>query len=88
MTIIRPISDLRNDFKAISEVCHKGGEPVFLTKNGKGDLVVMSLSAYEKKEARLDLYRRLAVAEKESADGVRGTDHHKVMQRLRERVHG
>lgn len=88
MTIIRPISDLRNDFKAISEVCHRQGEPVFLTKNGKGDLVVMSLSTFEMQEARLELYQRLAVGEKESAGGDGKKGHKEVMKRLRDKVHG
>ncbi|MDP4160454.1 MAG: type II toxin-antitoxin system prevent-host-death family antitoxin, partial [Bacillota bacterium] len=39
MPIIKPISDLRNNFNEISEICHKESEPVFITKNGQGDLV-------------------------------------------------
>ncbi|MEW5814500.1 MAG: type II toxin-antitoxin system Phd/YefM family antitoxin [Spirochaetota bacterium] len=42
MPIIRPISDMRNKFHTISDQCHEEQEPIFLTKNGKGDLVVMS----------------------------------------------
>ena len=48
MPTIRPVSDLRNNFKEISEVCHENGEPVFLTKNGRGDMVVMSIAQFEK----------------------------------------
>jgi len=55
MPIIRPISDLRNKASEIEEICHESGEPVFITKNGKGDLVVMSLAAYERDQARLEL---------------------------------
>ena len=40
MPNIRPVSDLRNNFKKISELCHEEGEPVFLTKNGKGEIMV------------------------------------------------
>ena len=47
MPIIRPISDLRNSFASISEIVHTENEPVFLTKNGSGDMVVMSLEYYE-----------------------------------------
>lgn len=43
MPVIRPISDLRNRFAAISKECHENGEPIFLTKNGQGDLVIMSI---------------------------------------------
>jgi len=48
MPCIRPISDLRNKSNEISEFCKKKGEPVFITKNGAGDLVVMSMETYEK----------------------------------------
>ena len=48
MPHIRPISDLRNNFAEISRVVHDSSEPVFLTKNGYGDMVVMSVDLYEK----------------------------------------
>ena len=86
LTIIKPVSDLRNKFNEISEICHKEGEPVFLTKNGKGDLVVMSLAAYEKKEAMLELYRKLSLAERESVTGVDIIGHDEMMKRLKGRL--
>jgi prevent-host-death family protein len=46
---IRPVSDLRNNFSEISRIVHETSEPVFLTKNGYGDMVVMSIEAYEHK---------------------------------------
>lgn len=61
MPIIRPISDLRNNFNDISEICHKEAEPVFITKNGQGDLVVMSMALYEKQQALIELYEKLSV---------------------------
>lgn len=89
MPIIKPISDLRNNFNAISEVCHTEGEPVFITKNGHADLVVMSHALYEKQQAVIELYRKLAVAEKESADpAVQKMDHADLMNTLRSRIHG
>lgn len=48
MPQIRPISDLRNNFAEISRTVHESPEPVFLTKNGYGDMVVMSVELYEK----------------------------------------
>ena len=48
MPNIRPISDLRNCSNEISEFCKKTGEPVFITKNGVGDMVVISMELYEK----------------------------------------
>lgn len=56
MPMIRPSADLRNNYAEISDVCHASSEPVFITKNGKGDLVVMSIENYEQMQARLELY--------------------------------
>lgn len=72
MPIIRPISDLRNKSAEIEELCRETGEPVFITKNGEGDLVVMSLAAYERDQARLELYRLLDEAEADVKGGDRG----------------
>ena len=47
MPTIRPSADLRNSYSEISDFCHRYKEPVFITKNGKGDLAVMSMEAYE-----------------------------------------
>ncbi|WP_276357684.1 type II toxin-antitoxin system Phd/YefM family antitoxin [Cohnella caldifontis] len=89
MPIIKPISDLRNNFNYISEVCHTEGEPVFITKNGHEDLVVMSHALYEKQQAIIELYQKLAEAEKESSDpNVQRVDHTDLMKSLRSRVHG
>jgi prevent-host-death family protein len=72
MATIRPISDLRNKAHEISRICHETGEPVYITKNGEGDLVVMSLAAYEREQARLELYRALDEAEADLGEGDRG----------------
>ena len=48
MPAIRPSSDLRNRYSDISEYCHSSQEPVFITKNGSGDLAVMSIETYER----------------------------------------
>lgn len=68
MPHIRPIRDLRNTTE-ISELCHKTDEPIFITKNGYGDLVVMSIETYEKKMAKLDLHEKLAKAEEQLKNG-------------------
>lgn len=86
MPTIRPISDLRNNFQQISEVCHKDGEPVFITKNGQGDLVVMSLALYEKQQALLELYQKLAEAEQESSNNAPKVSHNDFMKQLREKI--
>ena len=69
---IRPISDLRNRSREISRICHETGLPVFITKNGEGDLVVMSLAAWEREQARLELYGLLDEAEGARRRGDRG----------------
>lgn len=59
MPNIRPSSDLRNNYNEISAFCHKYGEPVYITKNGTGDLAVMSIEAYERLAGRFELYALL-----------------------------
>lgn len=59
MPSIRPSSDLRNKYNEISEFCHKYKEPVYITKNGQGDLAVMSIETYEKLVGRFELYKLL-----------------------------
>ena len=59
MPNIRSSADLRNGYNEISSFCHQYGEPVFITKNGKGDLAVMSIEAYEKLIGRFEIYSLL-----------------------------
>ena len=59
MATIRPSSDLRNKYNEISEFCHTYNEPVFITKNGTGDLVVLSNANYENLAGKHELYRLL-----------------------------
>jgi len=59
MPEIRPSADLRNSYNEISEFCHKFEEPVYITKNGRGDLAVMSIDVYEKLAGRFELHRLL-----------------------------
>ena len=59
MPTIRPSSDLRNKYNEISEFCHTYNEPVFITKNGAGDLVVMSNAEYERLCGKQELHRLL-----------------------------
>ena len=59
MPNIRPSSDLRNNYNEISAFCHQYGEPVYITKNGTGDLAVLSIEAYERLAGRFELYTLL-----------------------------
>ena len=56
MPKIRSSADLRNNYNDISTFCHTYAEPVFITKNGKGDLAVMSIETYERLVGRFELY--------------------------------
>ena len=61
--LIKPSTALRNEYNTISELCKEKQVPVFLTKNGEGDLVVMSINAYMLREEMLDLREKLLSAE-------------------------
>ena len=64
--MIRPVSDLRNNFADISRTVHETAKPVFLTKNGYGDMVVMSMEAYESMRFESEVYAKLQAAEREA----------------------
>ena len=88
MPNIRPISDLRNNSNEISEFCRTSREPVFITKNGVGDMVVLSIEMYERQQAQLDLYSKLAEAEAEVSSGAEGVDFFEFTKKLRAVVNG
>ena len=88
MPNIRPISDLRNNANEISDFCRQTREPVYITRNGSGDMVVLRIEEYERQQALIDLYGKLAVAEQEIASGAQGEDFLTMARQLRERVHG
>ena len=68
MPRIIPIRDLK-DTAAISQMCDESPEPIYITKNGYGDMVIMSMKAYEEKFALLDVYAKLAEAEEQLSQG-------------------
>lgn len=84
MPEIRPIKDLRNTTE-ISELCHQTQEPLFITKNGYGDMVVMSIETYEKSLAKLELYQKLAEAEAQIDNGEELLDGEKVFKDLKKK---
>ncbi|MCW3488547.1 type II toxin-antitoxin system Phd/YefM family antitoxin [Dethiobacter alkaliphilus] len=65
MPKIRPISDLRNSANEISAYCRSECEPVFITKNGVGDMVVMSIEVFEQQQALVKMYEQLLETETE-----------------------
>ncbi|MDP2886946.1 MAG: type II toxin-antitoxin system Phd/YefM family antitoxin [Ignavibacteria bacterium] len=86
MPIIKSISSLRNRTREIAAICHKQDEPVYLTTNGEGDLVVMSISHYERLKAQVDLFEKLGVAQAQSVAGKKGITHRQMMTKLRQRA--
>lgn len=85
MPRIIPIRDLK-DTAAISQMCSESKEPIYITKNGYGDMVLMSMKAYEERMMMLDVYDRLAAAEDEVQAG-KVTDARAALRELRQK-HG
>jgi len=86
MPVIKPISDLRNHADQISHICHRQAEPVFITKNGKEDIVVMSQALYDQQRALLELYQKIEAADREAAKSIKGLTHREMMDSLRRRI--
>jgi len=82
MPQIIPIKELRNTTE-ISRICHERDEPIFVTKNGYGDMVVMSMETYERSVARAKLFNRIAEGEKDVRKG-KLLDSESVFKSLRE----
>ena len=72
MNMIRPVSDLRNNFADISKTVHETAKPVFLTKNGEGDLVVMDIESFNRREKMLKLREELLAVEEDRLAGRTG----------------
>ena len=86
MPQIRPVSDLRNNFTEISRVIHETSEPIFLTKNGYGDMVVMSIEAYEKLQFENEVYFKLKEAELQAKSTDMRYSHEQVLGNLRKKL--
>ena len=69
--LIKSSSSIKNDYNAISEYCRKERKPVFLTENGEGDLVVMSIEEYSYREEVIDIWEKLLEAEEHRVKGAK-----------------
>ena len=88
MNTIRPVSDLRNNFTDISRTVHETSQPVFLTKNGYGDMVVMSMEAFESLQFESDVYSKLREAEQEAAFSDKRYSSKEVLRAMRSAIGG
>ena len=86
--IIKASAALRNDYTSISNMAKETKEPIYITKNGEGDLVLMSIDAFEKREQMLQLRAKVLQAEQERIDRAETLSVSQARERLRERING
>lgn len=84
--IIKASASLRNDYSSISKLAKETKEPIYITKNGEGDLVLMSIDAFEKREQMLKFRETVLQAEQERLDGAKTLSVAQAKERLKERL--
>jgi prevent-host-death family protein len=84
--IIKASATLRNDYAAISNLAKESCEPIYITKHGEGDVVLMSIDAFEKSEQILDLRSKVLQAEEERLSGAKTMSIAEARAGLRERL--
>ena len=82
-TLIKPSAAIRQNYSEIANLCKETGEPVFLTKNGEGDLVVMDIAAYDQREKQLELREKLLEVEEQRRAGIADITARTVSENLR-----
>ncbi len=87
-TIIRPSAKIRQNYNEISDLCKETKSPVFLTKNGEGDLVVMDIETYDERERSLELREKLVEIEEKRMAGRADYNARDVLAELRNRHNG
>ncbi len=84
--LIKASAALRNDYASISALAKETKEPIYITKNGEGDMVLMSIDAFEKREQILQLRSKILQAEQERINGEATISVSEARKRLRERA--
>jgi PHD/YefM family antitoxin component YafN of YafNO toxin-antitoxin module len=89
---IKPSAAIRKNYNEISEMCKETGEPIYITKNGEGDLVVMDIGAFTRRESMLKLRENLVAVEEERLSGKQGASIDEVVflmeKAVREAING
>ncbi|MDR2940506.1 MAG: type II toxin-antitoxin system Phd/YefM family antitoxin [Clostridiales bacterium] len=88
MNVIRPVSDLRNNFAEISKIVHETAQPVFLTKNGYGDIVVLSMEAFQNLQFESEIYYKLQEAEREANHTDKRFSSKEVLNAMKDAIGG
>jgi len=86
MKMIRPVSDLRNNFAEISKTVHETAQPLFLTKNGYGDMVVLSMEAFQDMQFESEVYFKLREAEREAEHTSKRYSSKEVLKAMKEAI--
>lgn len=87
-TIIKPSAAIRQNYNEIADLCKATGEPVYLTKNGEGDLVVMDIDSFDQKTKRLELREKLLEIAEQRSRGAQSVPAKEISSKLRERIQG
>ena len=86
MMNIRPSAAIRQNYNEIADMCRKTAEPIFLTKNGEGDLVVMDIETYNRREKMLKLREELLAGEEDRLHGSKGYSVSEVASMMRNAI--